>query len=81
MSVVLILFFVLLFFFNFYAMHKKESIQIEKKFKFQFLMVLYVSGCPVYNLTIFRKCLSVSDTNFVAVLAETNLQIFMKFYV
>ena len=37
----------------------QESIGIEKIFDCRFLMDLLLLGCPEYDFTIFRKCLSV----------------------
>ena len=46
------------------------SILMKKIFDFRFLTDLHILGCPTFSLLLQNVCLSVCDTNFVAVLEQ-----------
>ena len=61
---------------NFYFLlypSQEENIVILKIFDFRFLTDLHVLECPEHDFTIFTKCLSVCDTNFVAALEQKQM--------
>ena len=55
----------LILFTFFYVLCKKKVLK-----RLSVLMDLYALGCPKHDFTIFTKCLSVCDTNFVAALEQ-----------
>ena len=52
---------------------EEESIGIVKIFVYRFFTDLHVLGCPKHDFTIFTKCLSLCDTNFVATLEQKQI--------